>query len=109
MRTDGFTVGLHHVERVTRAQGLRARPRRRMLPADHDVRSPRAIAPNLLDSDFTATSPNQKWVADFTYLWTSEGWLYVAVVLDLYSRHAVGWSMQETTTAQLATNALGIT
>lgn len=64
------------------------------------------MAPNLLDRDFTATAPNQKWVADFTYLWTAEGWLYVAVVLDLSSRRAVGWSMQATMTAQLVTDAL---
>jgi len=106
VRADGFAVGLHQVERVMRAQGLRARPRRRALPADHGVRAPHAIAPNVLNRDFTATAPNQKWVADFTYVWTQEGWLYVAVVLDLYSRRAVGWSMQETMTAQLVTDAL---
>ena len=50
--------------------------------------------------------PNQKWVADFTYLWTAEGWLYVAVVLDLFSRRVVGWSMSSTMTAQLVTDAL---
>ena len=70
------------------------------------MRAPHAIAPNVLNRDFTATAPNQKWVADFTYVWTQEGWLYVAVVLDLYSRRAVGWSMQETMTAQLVTDAL---
>jgi len=64
-----------------------------------------AIAPNLLDRQFTAMAPNQKWVADFTYIWTSEGWLYVAVVLDLFSRRIVGWSMQPTMTAELVTDA----
>jgi len=106
LRERGFAVGLHHVERVMRANALRARPRRRGLPPDTGERSIHAIAPNLLDRDFTATAPNQKWVADFTYLWTAEGWLFVAVMLDLFSRRVVGWSMQATMTAQLVTDAL---
>jgi len=106
LRDLGFAVGLHHVERLMRANALRARPRRRGLPPDTGERSIHAIAPNLLDRDFTATAPNQKWVADFTYLWTAEGWLFVAVVLDLFSRRVVGWSMQATMTAQLVTDAL---
>jgi putative transposase len=64
------------------------------------------IADNVLDRQFQAEEPNQKWVADFTYLWTAEGWLYVAVVLDLFSRRAVGWSMQDTMTSQLVADAL---
>ena len=55
-----------------------------------------AIAPNVLDRQFEADSANQKWVADFTYIWTAEGWLYAAVVLDLYSRRIVGWSCNRT-------------
>ena len=51
------------------------------------------IADNILDRDFEAERPNQKWLADFTYIWTAQGWLYVAVVLDLFSRRVVGWSM----------------
>ncbi len=80
VRAEGHAVGLHHVQRLMRAHALRARPRRRALPLDTGERSVHAIAPNLLDRDFTASAPNQKWVADFTYLWTMEGWLYVAVV-----------------------------
>jgi putative transposase len=106
LQADGHTVGLHHVQRLMRVQALRARPRRRALPMDTGERSVHAIAPNVLDRDFTATAPNQKWVADFTYLWTLEGWLYVAVVLDLFSRRVVGWSMHATMTAQLVTDAL---
>lgn len=79
----GHSVGLHRIERLMRAQALRARPRRRGRPIDRDRRTEHAMAPNLLDRQFTATGPNQKGVADFTYLWTAEGWLYVAVVLDL--------------------------
>ena len=99
-------MGLHRVERLIRAPALHVRPRRRALPRDTGARSAHATAPNLLDRDFTATAPNQKWVADLTYLWTAEGWLYVAVVLDLFSRRVVGWSMQASMTAQLVTNAL---
>jgi putative transposase len=106
LRAEGFRIGLHHVERLMRVHGMRARPRRRAMPTDTGARVAHAVAPNLLDRDFTATAPNQKWVADFTYLWTAEGWLYVAAVLDLYSRRAIGWSMQATMTAQLVTDAL---
>ena len=103
---DGDPCGLHRIERLMRAQALRARPRRRGLPADTDVRAADAVAANLLDRQFTALAPNQKWVADFTYIWTAEGWLYVAAVIDLFSRRVVGWSMRATMTAQLVTDAL---
>ncbi|HEY0939529.1 MAG TPA: IS3 family transposase [Steroidobacter sp.] len=102
----GHPCGLHRIERLMRTQALRARPRRRGLPVDRGERSSAAVAPNLLDRQFQAAAPNQKWAADFTYLWTAEGWLYVAVVLDLYSRRAVGWSMQSQMTTQLVTDAL---
>lgn len=102
----GHHCGLHRIERLMRLQALRARPKRRRLPVDQGERAQGVIAPNLLDRTFEATGPNQKWVADFTYLWTAEGWLYVAVVLDLYSRRIVGWSMQTQMTAQLVTDAL---
>jgi putative transposase len=85
---------------------LQARRRRRRLPSDLGVRPESSIAPNLLDRQFEATAPNQRWVADFTYIWTSEGWLYFAVVLDLFSRRVVGWSMHDQMTAQLVTDAL---
>ena len=101
---EGFTCGLHRVERLMQQQGMRARPRRRGLPKDHGERS--IIASNVLDRAFTADRPNQKWVADFTYIWTAEGWLYVAAVIDLFSRRVVGWSMKGEMTAQLVTDAL---
>jgi len=103
---DGSDCGLHRVQRLMRAQALRARPRRRGLPVDSGVRSASVVAENVLDRQFTAQAPNQKWVADFTYIWTAEGWLYVAAVLDLFSRRVVGWSMSATMTAQLVTDAL---
>jgi putative transposase len=103
---DGATCGLHRVERLMREGALRARPRRRRLPSDTGDRSQAASVSNVLDRQFEAGAPNQKWVADFTYLWTAEGWLYVAAVIDLFSRRVVGWSMSAAMTAQLVTDAL---
>ena len=88
-----------------RRQGLRAKAARKFKAttnSKHDL----PVAPNLLQQDFTATAPNQKWVGDITYLWTDEGWLYLAVVIDLYSRLVVGWAMSERMTADLVGNAL---
>ena len=64
------------------------------------------MADNLLAQNFSANAPNQKWAGDITYLWTDEGWLYLAVVLDLYSRRVIGWAMSERMTAQLVCDAL---
>jgi putative transposase len=63
-----------------------------------------AVAANVLDRSFEAPTPNRKWIADFTYIWTAEGWLYVAAVIDLFSRRVVGWSMSASMTAQLVTH-----
>jgi putative transposase len=101
---EGIYCGLHRVERIMRENALRARPRRRGLPKDEGTRA--AASPNLLERQFAAEGPNRKWVADFTYIWTAEGWLYVAAVIDLFSRRVVGWSMQASMTAQLVTDAL---
>jgi len=103
---EGFACGLHRIERLMKANAMKARPRRRYLPPDRGERITSAIAPNVLERQFHATAPNSKWIADFTYIWTAEGWLYVAVVIDLFSRRAVGWSMSATMTAQLVTDAL---
>ncbi len=76
---EGLSSGLLRVERLMRQLSLKARPRRRGLPKDDGERS--VIAGNVLDRQFTADAPNKKWVADFTYIWTAEGWLYVAAVI----------------------------
>jgi putative transposase len=89
-----------------RQQALKARPRRRRLPPDLGERQSCAVAANVLDRGFQAPAPNRKWIADFTYVWTAEGWLYVAAVIDLFSRRVVGWSMSAGMTAQLVTDAL---
>src|SRR5271167_875248 len=91
---DGVECGLHRIERLMRLQALRARPRRRRLPKDEGDRQVANVPSNLLDRQFAAERPNQKWIADFTYIWTAEGWLYVSAVIDLFSRRVVGWSMR---------------
>jgi putative transposase len=101
---EGLACGLPRVERLMRENGYRARPQRRAKPKDEGERA--VIADNILDRDFAATRPNQKWLADFTYIWTAEGWLYVAVVLDLFSRRIVGWSMKTERDAALVMDAL---
>jgi putative transposase len=106
MLADGVACGRHRIERLMRQQALRARPRRRRVPSDTGTRSTNAVAPNVLNRTFDASSANHKWVADFTYIWTAEVWLYVAAVVDLFSRRVVGWSMSATMTAQLVTDAL---
>ena len=64
------------------------------------------IAPNLLDQDFSTTGPNQKWAGDISYIWTGEGWLYLAVILDLYSRRVIGWAVSNRMKRDLAIHAL---
>ena len=86
-------------------QNLRARAARKYKAttnSKHDL----PVAPNLLAQNFNAEAPNQKWVSDITYLWTDEGWLYLAVIIDLFSRLIVGWAMTERMTAQLVCEAL---
>jgi transposase InsO family protein len=88
-----------------RRQGLRAKAARKF-KATTNSRHSLPVAPNLLQQNFTATAPNQKWVGDITYLSTGEGWLYLAVVIDLYSRRVIGWAMSERMTAALVCDAL---
>ena len=102
----GYECGRERVSRLMRCAGLEARPRRTRAPKDRGDRPESAIAPNLLDRDFSAPTPNTRWVADFTYVRTLEGWLFVAVVLDLFARRVVGWSMKTRMTADLVTDAL---
>jgi putative transposase len=92
LRAHGIICGKHRVERLMRQAGLRAvQKRRRVCTTDSHHRDP--VAPNLLQRDFTTPAPNRKWLTDITAVWTAEGWLYLAVVLDVYSRLVVGWAM----------------
>jgi putative transposase len=106
LREWGERCSENRVARLMQIARLQARPKRRRPPQDAGARPERYIAANVLNRQFGAPAPNQHWVADFTYVWTSEGWLYVAAVLDLYSRRVVGWSMNSQMSAQLVIDAL---
>ena len=105
LRNEGQRVGENRIARLMRANVLRAKAARRYKATTNSAHN-LPVAPNLLDQDFSAKRPNQKWVADITYLATDEGWLYLAVVLDLYARKVVGWAMSERMTARLTCDAL---
>lgn len=101
----GQRSGRKRVARLMRAAGLRARAQRRFR-CTTDSAHAMAIRGNLLARRFAVAQPNSAWVTDITYLWTSEGWLYLAVILDLFSRRVVGWSMSERLEKKLALDAL---
>ena len=86
-------------------QALRAKAARKFKATTNSAHN-LPVAPNLLEQDFSAAAPNQKWVGDITYLWSDEGWLYLATVIDLYLRRVVGWAMSERMTAELVCDAL---
>src|SRR5271167_4247186 len=94
LRAQGIRVGKQRVQRLMQQHGIRARGKRRFRIATTDSRHGLPIAPNLLDRNFTVATPNQVWTGDITYIPTHEGWLFLAVVLDLFSRQVVGWSMR---------------
>lgn len=106
LRQQGIACGRHRVARLMRASGLVARPKRRFQPRTTQRADFVVPAPNRLHQDFAATAPNQKWASDFTYIETGESWLYLAVVLDLFSRRVIGWAMRETMDTELVEAAL---
>lgn len=107
LRAAGERCGKNRVARLMQAAQLQARTRRRRQPGDgSSQRLEHNVADNRLQREFEVNEPNKKWVADFTYVWTAEGWLYVAAVMDLYSRRIVGWSMSDTMQAKMVTDAL---
>ena len=105
LRARGRRVGRKRIARLMRGMGLAARRRRRFRRTT-DSRHSFPIAPNLLARNFTAQAPDRVWLADITYIWTAEGWLYLAAVLDLYTRKVVGWAMAEHLGHELALAAL---
>jgi len=105
LKTQGHRAGHNQVAQSLRRQGLRAKGARKYKATTNSNHS-LPVAPNILQQDFSAAHCNQKWVSDITYLATDEGWLYLAVVLDLYSRKVVGWSMSQRMTARLVCDAL---
>ncbi len=102
---NGQAVNRKTVAASLRRQGLRAKAARKF-KATTNSRHSLPVAPNLLEQDFTAMAPNQKWVGDITYLATGEGWLYLAVLIDLFSRKVIGWAMSDRMTADLVGDAL---
>jgi putative transposase len=101
----GFQVGRQRVVRLMAKLGICACSKRKYkvtTDSGHDL----PIAENVLDRDFTMTEPDRGWVADMTYVWTTEGWLYLAVIIDLFSRRVVGWSMAEYMRTELVLTAL---
>jgi putative transposase len=104
----GYRVGRERIARVMKLYGLQGTMPKKRRPRDIGKRPEHPLAANVLNRDFSADGPNKRWVADFTYVWTREGWLFVATVLDLYSRRIVGWSMKPHMTAELVMDALAM-
>ena len=104
----GVSVCENTVAKYMRQDGLNVKPRRRFTPRTTDSAHPHPIAANVLDRDFAAggDAPDRKWACDLTYIWTDEGWLYLWVIIDLFSRRVVGWSMSEHTRSEAAAAAL---
>lgn len=103
----GFTASKNRVARLMRAENIRAR-RKKKRTQTTDSRHNYPVAPNLLNQDFEAQRPNEKWLGDITYIWTAEGWLYLATVMDLFSRKIVGWAMEDTLASCLVEKAFGM-
>lgn len=105
LHEQGETCGKNRVYRRMISLGLKAKGKKKFkVTTDSNHNLP--IAANLLNRDFSTTAPNQKWVGDITYIWTDEGWLYLATIIDLYSRAVIGWSIQPTMTRELVCDAL---
>lgn len=105
LRADGLAVGRHRVARLMRENGLKGFQKRRWRRTT-DSRHNRPVAPNILDQDFACDGPDQKWGADISCIWTAEGWLYLAIVVDLFSRRIIGWAVSDRMKKDLALNAL---
>ena len=105
LKERGLAVGVHRMARLMSENGLKARQKTRFKrTTDSDHGGP--VVKNVLDQDFTADGPDQKWGVDISYVWTAQGWLYLAIVLDLYSRKIVGWSISDRMKRGLAMEAL---
>ena len=107
LRAAGFAVNAKRVHRLMRQEGLQARRKRRFVRTT-DSRHTLATEPNLVGRRFEASAPNKLWLADITYVPTAQGWLYVALVLDMFSRRVVGWAMSARIDGQLTEQALAL-
>jgi len=106
LKDSGVKVCENTVAKLMSTAEITSKSVKKFVPTTTDSKHPHPVAPNLLDRQFEAKSPNQKWVTDITYVQTDEGWLYVAAVLDLCSRMVVGWSMAENMKTELVADAL---
>lgn len=106
LRAQGESCSKNRVARRMQYQGLRAKAKKKFKATTTHSSHQLPVALNLLNRDFKASAPNQKWVSDISYVWTDEGWLYLAVIIDLYSRAVIGWSMQSSLSRQLVCDAL---
>jgi putative transposase len=106
LRVEGHEASKRRVERAMRAMGLSARKPRCWRRNTTQVDPSNPVADNVLNRDFTATRPNERWVTDITYVWTDEGWCYLAAILDLFSRSVVGWALMTTLSTELPMKAL---
>ena len=106
LKSQGESVCENTVARVMKQRQIRAKTKKKFVPRTTDSQHDQPVANNLLDREFTALLPNEKWVCDITYIPTGEGWLYLAGVMDLCSRRIVGWSMREHMQTELVTEAL---
>ena len=102
---NGIEVGRHRVARLMRGNGMSPK-RQQKFKKTTDSQHNKAVASNLLDQTFSAEAPNEKWAADISYIWTAQGWLYLAVMLDLYSRRVIGWAVGARLTSDLPLRAL---
>jgi putative transposase len=107
LRSEGHRIGRYKVRRLMRELGLKAKARRRY-KVTTESRHWFPVAPNLLQRSFDVTEPNKVWTADISYVWTLEGWLYLAVIMDLFSRQIVGWAIDKRIKKQLTLNALAM-
>ena len=105
LQDEGFAIGRRRTARLMRENDLKARQKRRFKRTT-DSQHAWPVAPNIIDQDFAATGPDQKWGADISYVWTREGWLYLAVVIDLFARRVVGWAVSDRLHRRLALAAL---
>jgi putative transposase len=107
LKIEGLKASRYRISKIMKINGWRAKATKKY-KATTNSNHKLPVAPNLLQQNFQADRPNEKWVSDITYIWTEEGWLYLAAVVDLYSRMVIGWAMSERMTASIVIDALNM-
>lgn len=106
LASNGKKVSKNRIARLMQKEGIKSVHRAKFKPSTTDSKHNLAVASNVIHQDFTTTGPNEKWGCDITYIPTKEGWLYLAIVLDFYSRRVVGWAFDDSLHAELCCDAL---